>query len=458
MENKKIEATWSPPKNVIIVGGSLSGLMHGLMLHRRGSHVRILEQSTSDQPVSHMAGVCLGVDVQQLLKRCDAHSDIPLGIQCNQLQSIDAQGKVHPFLKVNRIMSSWDALYFRLRANFDLRASDFIPQPLPHLNTDAAGQSGIEESINDSASRAKYEVGKEVVGLEQTDGGQVMVRYKDHADGGKDEQSLADLVIAADGPNSAVRKMLLGPDQAERKYAGYVAWRGAVLENQVSEETRQTFRENITYSIMKGEGGHVILYNIPGPGGSVEPGERFLNFCWYVNVTADNLPEIMTDVDGKRHHTKVSPGKVHPQVWAKQKAIGRRLLAAPYLEVLDKIESPFLHLITDYTCPRASFAGGKVLVVGDAATLLRPHIAFSTNQAACHALLTDRLVTGDVTAEEWEYQVTTAGHLHWRRSVWFGDFFQQPWYVSASSALLFWVTSALARVRVWRGWLPPQAT
>ena len=99
----------------------------------------------------------------------------------------------------------------------------------------------------------------QVVGVEQLNGGRLMVRYKDHADGGSDGQVLADMVIGADGPNSIVRKMFLEPGQADRKYAGYVAWRGVVPEHQVSEETRQTFRANITYSILKGEGGHVIL-------------------------------------------------------------------------------------------------------------------------------------------------------------------------------------------------------
>lgn len=192
------------------VGGSLSGLMHGLVLHRLGSHVRILEQSPSDTPVSHMAGVCLGVDVQQFLQRYDASSDIPLGMHCTQPQSLDQQGNAHPFLKVNRVMSSWDAFYFRLKANFDLRASDFIPYPLPP-GRDAAGQGDTKKDVRTLASRAKYEAGKRVVGVEQVDGGQVMVRYEDYAHGGKEEKSLADLVITADGPNSAVRKMFLGP-------------------------------------------------------------------------------------------------------------------------------------------------------------------------------------------------------------------------------------------------------
>lgn len=167
----------------------------------------------------------------------------------------------------------------------------------------------------------------------------------------------------------------------------------------------------------------------------------------------------MTDVDGVIHHTQLPPGKVRPEVWKKQNDLASRpgLFAPPYLEVIEKVDTPFLHQITDYCSPRASFAGGKVLLVGDAATLLRPHIAYSTNQSAYHTLLTEKLLKGDLTTEEWNYQVTTAGYLHWRRSLWFGEFFQRPLYRSIWNAFLYWATAALARVRIWLAWLPEQA-
>ncbi|TGJ79822.1 hypothetical protein E0Z10_g8945 [Xylaria hypoxylon] len=439
-----------PSQNVIIVGGSLSGLMHGVMLHRLGSTVRILEKSTTSTPVSHMAGLCLGPDVLRFLKRFDNVSEIPLGILSVQLQSLNIEGKVNPLLRVNRIMSSWDALYFRLRANFDMLASEYVPFP-PGL-TSLRG-----EDTETAKSRATYEVGKQVVGVEQLETGQVLVRYNDLLAGGKEVETRADLVIGADGPNSTIRKSLCEPGEADRKYAGYVAWRGVVPEGVVSEATRAIFRENITYSILPGTGGHVIVYNIPGKSGSIEPGERTLNFCWYTNVPDASLAEIMIDIEGKLHHISLPPGKVDPTVWKKQRDYAKTIFAPAYLEMIQRIDSPFLHLITDFCSPRAAFAGGKILTVGDASTLLRPHIAFSTNQAASHVLLTEKLVKGIVTPEEWEYQVTTATHLHWRRSVWFGEYFQQPFYISIKSALAFWTAFTLAKVRIWMGWLPEQA-
>jgi hypothetical protein len=126
-------------------------------------------------------------------------------------------------------------------------------------------------------------------------------------------------------------------------------------------------------------------YNIPGEFGSVKPGERLLNFCWFQNVPAGSLDWIMTDNDGVHHHSSVALKKLRADVWAHQQVLARNLFSGTYLEIIQKIESPFVYLITNYYSPRVSFARRNVLLVGDASALLRPHIAFSTNQAAYQA-------------------------------------------------------------------------
>lgn len=229
--------------------------MHGIMLHRLGSNVRILERSPTDELASHMAGVCLGTDVQKFLARFDCVREIPLGIASTQMQSIDKHGKPHPFFTVNRLNTSWDALYYRLRANFDMRASGYVPSP-PALVPQA------DESMEAAKERAIYDVGKQVVSIEQLETGQLMVRYKDQTNGGKDGQAVADLVLGADGSKSIVRTTFARPGQAERKCAGYVAWRGTVPEERLSEATRKVFSENTSYLLLKNgdaEGGHIIV-------------------------------------------------------------------------------------------------------------------------------------------------------------------------------------------------------
>lgn len=219
--------------------------MHGIALHQLGRSVHILEQFPTDTPPSHMAGVCLGPDVLRFLERFDRAAHIPLGIPSELLQSLDAQGVAHPFLRAGRVMSSWDALYFRLRANFDGLVSEYVPLP--------PGPKPLEgESAPLAKERARYEVGQRVVGIEEADG-RVRVTVQDQT--GAERSLTADLVLGADGPNSMVRGLFV--TGAERRYAGYVAWRGTVLEEEVSAETRQIFSKNITYSIL--QNGHVIV-------------------------------------------------------------------------------------------------------------------------------------------------------------------------------------------------------
>jgi 2-polyprenyl-6-methoxyphenol hydroxylase-like FAD-dependent oxidoreductase len=226
--------------------------MHGIVLRRLGCSVLILERSPTEAPPSHMAGICLGADVLRLLDRFDRVDKVQLGLPSVQLQSLDNHGKAQPFLKASRVMSSWDAVYFRLRANFDFFASDYVLYP-------PAPEPMIGEDVLIAKSRAKYEVGKEVVDVKKSHTGRMLVTYKDYSNGCHEVNCEADLVLGADGPNSIVRKIFLGAAQVDRKYSGYVAWRGTVPEDQVSDKTREIFSANITYSILGGEAGHVIL-------------------------------------------------------------------------------------------------------------------------------------------------------------------------------------------------------
>ena len=159
-------------------------------------------------------------------------------------------------------------------------------------------------------------------------------------------------------------------------------------------------------------------YLVPGEDGSLQSGERQVNFVWYYNCPGNSreFVDIMTDIDGHRHRSTVPPGKIRPEVWAKQQAYGRRFLAAPVKELVDKITSPFVTAISDCQAPRASFFANKLLLVGDALALFRPHIAQSTNQAATDCMLLEQTLRGKMDFSEWEKQVTRYAHLTRLRS------------------------------------------
>lgn len=175
--------------------------------------------------------------------------------------------------------------------------------------------------------------------------------------------------------------------------------------------------------------------------GSVKDGERALNFCWYSNCPLESLASLTTDTDGHRHHATVPRGKVRQEVWDKQRRQGAMLLPEPFKEVMEGVKQPFIQVIMDYHSPKASFCDGKVLLVGDALTLFRPHIAFSTNQAAFDCQNVEILLIGDIDAAEWEHRVIRFAYLHRLRSIWFGAWFQTPIYVSCFAAIRYWTAA-----------------
>lgn len=200
------------------------------MLRSLGHNVTILEQA-NDIRESHMAGVCCAADCMEVLRRFD-RIETPFTLRSERLQFVKVSGRVSHYFKAPRLVTSWDALYWRLRANFDGRASDFYPDP-PPKKFEGAGQAQFK-------SRHKVTT---VQVLEQG----VRVCFKD-LNGGEEDSMIADLVIAADGPNSDIRQKYL-PD-SQRSYSGYVAWRGTVLESDLSLEARNTFDKNVTLNLM----------------------------------------------------------------------------------------------------------------------------------------------------------------------------------------------------------------
>lgn len=162
-----------------------------------------------------------------------------------------------------------------------------------------------------------------------------------------------------------------------------------------------------------------------------------MNFLWYTNETPQSLDDIMLDKDGHRHRYIVPSGKVREEVWQKFRD-RQSLLAAPHREVLLKIQQPFIQSITDFVSPRAAFEGGRILLVGDALSLYRPHTASSTNQAAFHCLMLERLVKGEIDAARWEREVLEFGNLHCLRSIWYGENYQRKLWDALPSALRYW--------------------
>ncbi|MBO0850926.1 MAG: NAD-binding protein, partial [Pseudonocardia sp.] len=250
--------------SVAVVGGSLGGLTAALVLTDVGCDVTVLERSTATLEARGAGIAVLDDTVRWFAEKTDLDPD-GLCSSTGFIRFLDANGRlVHERAHRYRF-SSWNTIYRALLAQ--------LPSE-------------------------RYRLGQDVVALAPI-GGAVELQL------GSGKRRRADLAVAADGINSPTRARLL-PEVAPR-YSGYVAWRGTMPESELGPATFAALSDAITYQVLPG--GHILVYPIPGPSGSVVVGQRLMNFVWYRNIAEGaELEELMTDRDGRLRQVSLPPG------------------------------------------------------------------------------------------------------------------------------------------------------
>ncbi|KAJ8610080.1 hypothetical protein MRB53_038807 [Persea americana] len=225
----------------------------------------------------------------------------------------------------------------------------------------------------------------EVVGVE-TRNARAVVRYvNDHGD--EEEISEVDLVVAADGANSTVRR-LMGATP-ERTYAGYVFYRGIVALDKLSAEAAARFQKSFLAANLSHAS--LIAYRI-------SPTHAMWG-CYY-NHTEEEVRDVMVDTAGQKHAYTLTSG-MRPEVFDKFKTWTKENLPPLLHEAIDASTTATIQVITDCTSPCNSFFDGRAVLVGEAGALIRPHAIAGTLQAAYHALLLRDLADGKIGAQEW---------------------------------------------------------
>jgi 2,6-dihydroxypyridine 3-monooxygenase len=255
--------------------------------------------------------------------------------------------------------------------------------------------NSIYRSLLGLLDPGRYLLGREVTGFSQA-GDVVRVTLA----GG--EVAEADLLVCADGVSSPARARLL--PGVRPSYSGYVAWRGTLPEAALPAATRELFGDAITYQVLKDS--HILVYPIPGPGGTLTAGDRLINFVWYVNVTeGEELDELMTGRDGARRAVSLPPGVAREAAVTAMRRDAAGEFAPPIADTVTAVPEPFVQVVYDIAVPRMAF--GRACLVGDAAFAVRPHAAAGTAKAAADgwALAAELEATGgDVPAAlaRWE--------------------------------------------------------
>ncbi len=312
-----------------IVGGSIAGCSAAILLGRLGAEVSVLERA-SHMLLGKGAGIVLP---ENLIQQC-IHLDLfdnnipPLPISTRTLtvkdEKFDHSGKQIWQQPIDVVALNWSDVYFNLYKR--------IP--------------------NNS-----YCYKEEIISASETNN-------ICHVETSQGKKYTFDLLIAADGIDSIVRKKIL--PQYSSDYTGYVAWRGVTNMPELGQyKIPEGFMPCYVY-----KNGHLLIYPIPASDYQTS-GTKLLNWLIYEEFDSNALEKLLVDNNGIKHSASLPPRSLTAEHLKHLKQFSDRVLPRNIAEIIHKTEKPFLQIILDGQVPH--YAKSRICFVGDAATILRPH-------------------------------------------------------------------------------------
>lgn len=323
----------------IVIGGSLGGLFAANLLQDLGWEVDVFERA-GDDLASRGAGIGTHDELLAVLGSLGIEIDDGFGVRVAERICLDRAGNPVHRVAWGHLMSAWVRIYRPLKDRLDA---------------------------------SHYHFGRNFAALTR-DRGQIVAHFDDGS------HARADLLIGADGLRSAVRAQMF-PD-AEPAYAGYIGWRGIVEESAIPARVRDSLGTCYYFVLPPGE--MMVCYPVPGRDNSISPGRRDWNYVWYrPTATERELRDLCTDATGRHHGTAMPPPLIRPDVTGKIKDLARSTLAPQIAEIVG-LSQPFFQAIFDVESPRIAL--GRVVLLGDAAFVARPHVGMGVTKAALDAL------------------------------------------------------------------------
>jgi 2-polyprenyl-6-methoxyphenol hydroxylase-like FAD-dependent oxidoreductase len=330
--------------DVGIVGGSIAGCFTALELLDAGHRVIIFERSEAE--LHGLLGAGLGTPTpmfRTLLERNLVDDDIP-HLNLTEMAFVSPDGSTRlgaAPLRRPLIFAAfhWGDLHRGLRAR--------VPADV-------------------------YRAGARVESVQPTDDGPT-VRLADGT------ERLFDLVVFADGYRSSGRRALF-PD-TELDYRGYVCWRGVVDESEVQDGTdvATTFARFGTTGFPGS-----FIYPIPGRDGSIDVGERLINWGLYVPTPQEELADFLVGRDGRRYDGTVPPGEMRPDQERSLKARARETMPPLYADIVNASPETFAQAVYSVSVP--AYRVGRLCLTGDAAGVATPFTGSGIFKAAGNAI------------------------------------------------------------------------
>jgi 2-polyprenyl-6-methoxyphenol hydroxylase-like FAD-dependent oxidoreductase len=326
---------------ILIVGGSLGGLFAANILHRAGHEIVLLEKS-SETLDGRGAGIVTHAPLVRALEMAGAIVDERFGVAVTSRVALDTLGNPSARCEMPQVLTSWSRLYQMLR--------EILPE---HCH-----QSGVtvEHVLED--------------------------QHGVHAHCVDDRVFSAEMLVASDGLRSVIRAQFA--PTAVALYAGYVGWRGVCEERVLSSFTRDSIFNCFGFGMPDGE--QLIGYPVAGAHNSTAPNQRRFNFVWY-RPARDSaaLRALLSDADGQHYPLGIPPNKVDWRQVAAMRVAARGLLAPQFAEIIEKTAQPFLQPIFDVASEQIAF--GRVVLMGDAAFVARPHVGMGVTKAGQDAMV-----------------------------------------------------------------------
>ncbi|MGW4684768.1 FAD-dependent monooxygenase [Streptomyces sp. NPDC004244] len=316
---------------VAVVGGSIAGCAFASAAVRAGAEEVVVLERTRGRLADRGVGLCVHDDRAAELAATGA---LPAGIAA------------HPLAR-RRWLVRDDAAGPAGRV--------FWEQPFPfHSYHWGLLWRGLREATPPSV---RYRQGAAVAGVADAPdaaGGQAEVRL---ADGSVEPY---DLVVGADGYRSVVREAVC-PDHLPQ-YAGYVCWRGnldAARLPAVTGTDPDTWPSDAVATVCF-PGGSCVVYRIPGPDG--------LRVNWVLYATPPQAGRLPYD-----DPTSFPPGRVTEQLTAHLHEVLDRHFPPYWARVLGLTEPGDIHVQPLYDLAADRITAGRLLLAGDAASVVRPH-------------------------------------------------------------------------------------
>ncbi|MBS9721398.1 flavin-dependent oxidoreductase [Tianweitania sp. BSSL-BM11] len=331
----------------IIVGGGIGGLTTALMLHARGIQCQIFEAA----PAIRELGVGVNVlphAIRELAELGLLPALDQIGIRTRELIYATRQGQ-----EIWREPRGMDAGYD-------------VPQFSIHRGY---LQSMLHRTVLERLGPDAVVTGQACTGYEQNEGAAIV----HFADGCATRSASADIVIAADGIHSVIRRQMF-PHEAGLKWNGVMMWRGAT-------ET-EPFLDGRTMIVAGGFTYKLVLYPIAR---GTQPGKILNNWVVTYRPGADGAPAPKRE-DWSRRGT-------HEELMPHVEKFGVDVIDLPAL--VRATDTFFEYPMCDRD-PLPWWTDGRVALIGDAAHPMYPVGSNGASQAIIDAhTLADCLARAD---------------------------------------------------------------